>query len=327
MTAKDNMLMFLRHEIPEWIPNYRQDVQVYAPPEVLERSSCKEGGPDWFGVRWAYEPTVRGFMPDTRCAPFLPDITGWREQVRFPDLNAVDWTGMAERDADKLDPDKVMVVQIVCGLFERLAAMMGMAEANIALVEEPEACRDFLCGVADFHIEKMTRLLEYFPQIAMFEIHDDWGTQISSFMSPKTWKQVIGPAVSKVTAFLKERGKYLHLHSCGRVEGLIPGMIEAGIEHWTSAQSMNDLPEILRTYGPGRTFTVMGGFDIPAWRAPEMTKEKLMPLVEARIDRLCRGGACLPYVALRVPFVNDCITELLEKKKDFYQNPVNRSFD
>ena len=326
MTRRENLLKFLGHEIPEWIPNYRQDTQVYTPPETLERSSCKEGGKDWFGVQWAYEPTIRGFMPDTRCDPFLDDITQWESRVHFPDLEGIDWEGMVQRDAGKFDPDKVLVVQIVCGLFERLAAMLGMAEANIALIEEPEACRDFLCAMADFHIRKMEKFLTYFPQIDMFEIHDDWGTQISSFMSPDTWRQVIGPAVSKITKFLKSKGKHLHLHSCGRVEGLIPGMIEAGVEHWTSAQSMNDLPGILKKYGPTRKFTLTGGFDIPEWRRADITKEELMPLVEARIDQLCRGGACLPYVALRVPYVNDCITELLNQKTDFYKDPQNRVF-
>lgn len=326
MTEKENLLMFLNHEIPAWIPNYRQDTYVYTPPETLDRTRNKDGGLDWFGVQWAFEPTVRGFMPDTRCDPYLEDITQWESRVKFPDLEAIDWKQMAERDAHLFAEDKVIVMQILCGLFERLAAMMGMMNANIALIEEPEACRDFLCALADFRIREMDKFITWFPQIDMFEMHDDWGTQISSFMSPDTWHEVIGPAVAKITAFLKSKGKFFHLHSCGRIEGLIPNMIEAGVEHWTSAQSMNDLPGILKTYGATRKFTITGGFDIPEWRDPAMTKESLMPLVEARIEQLCKGGACLPYVALRIPHVNDCIIEILEKRKDFYQIPENREF-
>ena len=326
MTPRENLLMFMRHEIPTWIPNYRTDTYVYTPRETLDRSADKEGGLDWFGVKWAYEPTIRGFMPDTRCEPFMDDITEWEKKVTFPDFNAIDWAGMAKRDAHLFDENKVTVMQIVCGLFERLAAMMGMLNANIALVEEPDACREFLSALADFRIREMEKFITWFPQIDMFEMHDDWGTQISSFMSPATWCNVIAPAISKIEDFVKSHGKHLHIHSCGRVEGLIPHMIDAGIDHWTSAQSMNDLPGILHNYCSTRKFTMMGGFDIPEWRAPGMTKEKLMPLVEARIDQLCKGGACLPYVALRVPHVNDCICEALKNRQDFYQVPENREF-
>ena len=78
--------------------------------------------------------------------------------------------------------------------------------------------------------------------------------------------------------------------------------------------------------GKNTLLNMIGGFDIPEWRDPAMTKESLMPLVEARIEQLCKGGACLPYVALRIPHVNDCIIEILEKRKDFYQIPENREF-
>ena len=94
--------------------------------------------------------------------------------------------------------------------------------------------------VADHKIELIDRLAEVYP-IDLIDLHDDWGTQKSTFMSVDTWKELLSGPMSRIVKHTREKGIHLQIHSCGKVEPIVPEMLEAGIEHWSSCQSMNDI--------------------------------------------------------------------------------------
>ena len=62
--------------------------------------------------------------------------------------------------------DKMNYFDIGMGCTERLVAVMGgYEEALIALVEEPEACREFMAELSRFNCRMFDAINKYFPPI------------------------------------------------------------------------------------------------------------------------------------------------------------------
>ncbi len=328
LTPKENYIRVLTHQVPEWIPNARQDEVNYIPPEIAERApgdgSIEQAlggtGFDWFGVHWVFQPHVRAATVSHEYPPILTDIKKWKEQVKFPDLEAIDWAAAAERDKDVFVPEKLANITLLNGPFERMHALMGMSEACMALLIEPEASSDFFSAVVDHKIRVMEKILEYYP-VDQIELHDDWGHQENQFFSTEVWNSLLAPHIKRLTEFGKEKNIFLRFHSCGKIENLIPSMIEAGIEHWTSAQTINDIEGIIKKYGDRLVLT--GGMDMASLKLGAIPKDEMKSIVEGQILNLCRGGALLPLGASAVVGLKETINEILEENKDFFKKPDN----
>jgi hypothetical protein len=259
-------------------------------------------------------------MVDPDEKHFLDDIADWREKLVFPDLDAIDWAAAAQRDLTDpaYDPDKLRQVTLLNGPFERLHALMGMENALCSLLTDPEECYDFFGAMTDFKIRLMDKIMEHYP-VDIFHFHDDLGHQRNSFFSPDLFVSLLKPHFSRLAAHAKEKNVILQWHSCGYVENLLPEVIDAGIEHWSSCQTVNDIGKIVREYGD--RLTVCGGFDLEAYRSPDLHIEVLKDLVSARIDDLCRGGAVFPMGPSAFPAIGSAIASALLERGDFFHHP------
>ena len=331
LTPKDNLLKVYHHEIPEYIPDIWQDTFNWWIDEVIERGPVKDNplggeGADWFGVHWRYIETARASTPDPDYPHILTDITQWKEQVKFPDLDAIDWAAAWERDKNNpnYDPDKLVSTTFLNGPFERLHALMGMEDALVALMLEPEACREFFDAMVDFKISLLDHIMEYYP-IDLLEAHDDYGHQTNLFMPIETWRELLMEPMSRLAAHCKEKGIIFRLHSCGKNETLIPSIVEAGIENWSSVQQINDIAKILTEFGD--RLTLQGGgsnfFNYPCPKE-DLTEDIARAVLNDQLFRFCRGGAFIPGV--RNPEIFDIYCKMKEEYKDFYKDPANCEF-
>jgi hypothetical protein len=319
----------MNHKVPERIPNSRLDVSDYCPLEIAERApgdgtfEQRFGGTgyDWFGVHWTFQAFAGASMVSPEYPHILGDAASWKSVVKFPDLEAFDWAAMAKRDSPRYDPDKLGCVTILNGWFERLHSLMGMAEACCALLMEPGAVSDFFGAVTDHKIKLMEKVVAHYP-IQMIEIHDDWGHAGNSFFSPEAWRELIEPHVKRIVAFGREKGVYLRFHCCGKVDNLVDLMVGAGIEHWSSVQTINDVRSILKTYGDRLSLT--GGMDLDVLKAPGISREEMKRIATKQVLDLCKGGALVPFAAATVPGLVEVLNELLEEQKDYFKDPENR---
>ena len=328
LTPRENALRAYNHQIPERIVNLIKDCNMLGTYVIVEKGPASPEFPmggtgcDWFGVHWRYEESSKAPMVDPDYPPIMDDITEWKTQVKFPDLSKLDFKAAAEADlsSPNYDPDKLNQVCIMSGPFERMLDCMSAEDALCSLLDEPEACREFFDAIIDHKIELIDRLAEVYP-IDLIDFHDDWGTSISTFMSVETWNELLAEPIGRVCKHCKDKGIFLQVHSCGKIETLIPSMIKAGIEHWSSCQGMNDIPKLVHEYGDKLTF--FGGMDIRDIQKPGVTKEQVEKYAGERIDDICRGGVVFPLGNSSVPFLSDAVQKALAEREDFFKNPAN----
>jgi hypothetical protein len=220
---------------------------------VIEKESIdndsEAGGPDMFGVMWEWVPQVEGSMVRPELPQLLPDVREWREHVVFPNLDDYDWEGCMKRNAGYMSDERPTIMWFMNGMFERLISFTGFENAALALIDNDQksAVHELFGALCDLYEDILTRFCsECKADIIYF--HDDWGGQYSPFFSPALVREMILPYIKRIIDFVHEQGMFFHFHSCGKIESLVPVMIEAGVDVW-SGQVINDKLSVLKEHG------------------------------------------------------------------------------
>ncbi len=267
LSPKQNYLNFLNHKEIEWTPVEIVDCSYIGfgavPGPIFEKGPIG-GGLDGFGVNWICPPTGNGAsVPDPK--QHIMDIDNfleWRDIVKIPDVNALDWDQIAAREfqfCQGYDPN-VNALQYGCGtgIFERLAALMGFGDALIAMMEEPEEVKEIFDKITDYKIATAKKVKDYIkPDV--FVNYDDICTQLAPFISHEQYEELIKPYHKKLYDAVRELEMIPLQHTCGKAESFVEDMIEIGAAGWTSAQPTNDLCGLLDKYGD--RFCIIGGWD------------------------------------------------------------------
>ncbi len=315
VSKKENHNLVLRGEVPYWVPIIGTDLQMTACPHDNDRPQFGTSGIDWFGVSWTYVDQVGGQMvtPDTFI---MESPEEWREKLIFPDLDKIDFSPGAEEAAALLDPNKNTGYVMQDGLFERLLSLCSVEEALSWLLLEPEDAADYFNAMADYKIAMVHKLLTEWAPIDIIINSDDWGTQISTFMSPDTFKELILPPMKRVADVVHSYGKFYACHSCGKVEKLVPYMIDIGFNNW-EAQRMNDLKAVKKNYGS--KIAIQFPLDPAIIHNPQYTINEIRAYVRQVIDDYGQnGGLLLNFSALTAPVYTAVIDEAFNYSRKLY---------
>tara|TARA_A100001037_G_scaffold215183_1_gene193120 strand:+ start:217 stop:669 length:453 start_codon:yes stop_codon:yes gene_type:complete len=69
---------------------------------------------------------------------------------------------------------------------------------------------------------------------AMFP--EDWGTQNVTLISPELWHEEFYPRFERLCALAHDRDLFVFVHSFGKIEPIVPDLIETGIDLLQSDQ-------------------------------------------------------------------------------------------
>lgn len=318
MTPKENILRAIRRDNPEWVPN-RYEATIWFEPPIIERPY--EAGFDPFGVHWSYEAEAEGGTFPTHGSEIIADLSKWREQVKIPSVDDFDW-GPITAKAAECDPDNDLLMGFVhMGLFERSYLLMGMEQALMAYLTEPELMSELLNALADYKISIINRLHDCIPAMEMIWLGDDWGTQENLFLPPSVWREIVGPPTKRVYDAIHARGMLVNQHSCGKIESVFGDMVEMGADMWNPCQPCNDLAGLKREYGDRIAFC--GGIDSQfVLDRPGVTPGEVRAEVRKRIDEMAYGGGYIAAPSHDVPFEQDLIDAMNDEIATYGKYPL-----
>ena len=312
MTPKENMLRVLKHDEPQWVPLGTESVHQVGSP-VVERPG--RTGFDAFGVHWTFEAAAEGGTYPTADGNPIKDIRRWREQITIPDVSKIDWSGV-ETQAASIDRDACIVRGFVeMGLFERSYLLLGMDEALMAYVLEPEEMSAMLAAVADYKIALISKFHEA-ADLDMLWYGDDWGTQSKLFLPPDVWRAIMKPQTQRIYDCMKERGIMVWQHSCGRIDSIFGDMVEMGAQVWCPCQPCNDLAGLKRRYSGQIAFS--GGIDSQfVLHRPGVTTDEVRAEVRRRIDEMASGGGYIAGPSHGVPYDPEIIAAMNDEIRTY----------
>ena len=122
-----------------------------------------------------------------------------------------------------------------------------------------EDCQEYVhklfSKLADLYIEIIHRLHKYF-NVEIVEVHDDWGNQRSLMFSVDTHREMVMPYMQRIADAAHAEGVFIEQHSCGKIEALIPNIIESRVDTWRGQTSVIDKKWIVDNYGDQFRFGV-----------------------------------------------------------------------
>lgn len=252
------MRLVYQHKIPEYLP-LEDDIQILRTVEpgfksavYGEKSGSEREETDWFGQNWVYEPMVNAYNPDSRNY-IIKDIARWREYVIFPDLDAIDWKAKFIADDVEINENKLFLLKDGYGPWERAFSTTPIADLMCALIEEPEACEDFFCAVADHKIKLHNYYLDYYkPEVV--RLHEDYGSGQGLFMSPETWRELIKPHLQRIIDNITSKGILYEHHCCGYMVPLAEEIADMGASSWNNVHVSNDPYSCKQKFGDKLAF-------------------------------------------------------------------------
>ncbi len=304
MTAKENFLRTIFRDSPEWIP-FGMESEIYIGPPIIERP-IKAGFDDW-GVEYVFdEKAAGGTYPKINGHP-IKDFTKWRKHIQIPDIDKIDWDLFAsQKKINKIDREAHVISGFIeFGIFERTYLLLGLENALINYLTEPEEMLEISKVIADYKINLIKKFYSIVkPDIIWYG--DDWGTQRKLFLPPDIWRKIIKPQTKRIYDAIKELGLIVNQHSCGKIEEVFEDIVEMGADIWNPCQPCNDLANLKKEYGDKITFC--GGIDSQfVLHRPDVTTDEVRTEVRKRIDEMGKGGGYIAMPSHSVPFRKDVV--------------------
>ena len=177
---------------------------------------------------WGCEFTSirRGYVGEVKKPLVLRENWEDADNIRIPvemldiDINAV--------NAYCAGTDKFVVQTDMIRVFERLQFIRGTSELFIDIAEENEGMREFIKKLHDFNCRAVEVWCK--TNIDAVLLMDDWGSQNSLLIDPKTWVSMFKPLYAEYCQIAKKHGKKVFMHSDGCTLQIIPHLIEIGVD-------------------------------------------------------------------------------------------------
>jgi len=235
------------------INGYGDASDVVGVPHAEVRPPQAAGDPltDQWLCRWG--KTDAPNMGQVKGHP-LEDLAGMKD---FPWPDADDPRRYAdvpraleEIAADPARRDKYAVTSIFMILWERMHSLHGFENCMVDLMEDAPALHELADRILEFDlgvVRNMHRIAG--PRIQGFSFTEDWGTELDVHISPDLWRRFFFPRYVRLFAAIHDCGWHVWMHSCGKINKFIPGLIEAGADVLNMQQPRtNGIDEIGRRF-------------------------------------------------------------------------------
>ncbi len=115
-------------------------------------------------------------------------------------------------------------------LFERMHSLAGFENTLMGLLADRQNAEALADKIVDAHIVLVRALQEKCgARLHSFSMTDDWGTQQSAFISMDLWYDFFFRRYKRIFDAMHEGGQDVWVHSCGKVNEIIQGYIDAGV--------------------------------------------------------------------------------------------------
>ena len=221
-----------------WIPS--DGFAGYSPQMLGENTYIDEWGT-------TYKKTESSWPIDPPVAYPIQDMEDFKNWI-CPNPHDLHRT-KSLKEALKLADNRIAVLGGVLGPFTTLFFLMGLEEACLSSIEEPELFHAIMRAATDYNIAAGLHLLEAGADAII--ISEDLGYNSGTFLSPPKMKEMVLPYICEMAQTFRKTGKRIMLHCDGNVGAILHDLAHSGIDAWQPLERKgnNDLKYVKDTYG------------------------------------------------------------------------------
>lgn len=148
-------------------------------------------------------------------------------------------------------------IAVFCyGPYEATWRHRGYAESLMDLAMEPEWMSEMFEAVTTLMIDTLKHAISVGVKPDAFWLAEDMGGTHATLFSRDMYRELIWPQHKRLGDFLHENGIHFMMHSCGKIEPLLPDLIDAGLDVIQALQANTgmDVRELKKAYGDKLTF-------------------------------------------------------------------------
>ncbi|MHB9025280.1 MAG: uroporphyrinogen decarboxylase family protein [Armatimonadota bacterium] len=242
---------------------------------------------DPFGVQWdvSVDKDI-GVVCNRRVTPETLDA------YQFPPVPELAFL----REA-RVRGDQFILIDLGFSLFERAWTLAGMENVLMAMVDDPEFINRLLDRILEYNLGVIDTACAQDIDAMMFG--DDWGQQRGLIMGPELWREYIKPRIAQMYGRVRAAGKFVFIHSCGKVDAVFPDLIEIGLNVFNPFQpEVIDVFEAKRQYG--RDLSFFGGISTQRL-LPYGTVAQVKDEVKRLLDIVGKDGGYIAAPAHATP--------------------------
>ena len=350
MTSKERVLVTLNHKKPDRVPaTFKGTLEV--DKMVMDHFGLKkvEEIKDLFlvdNLHWPWrnlspknlnEPRKEGSVTydiwGVGKSPVSYGVGSYEEVVFNPlasaktvdDIKGYNWPKVSDLDFSNIGPECERYKDQALGgciwtIFERANDLRGFEQFLLDLALNEDLAWALIEKIEEFNWEYNQKMLEVAGEdLTIMATGDDFGSQISTLMSPGMWRKYFLPGMKEAFEFAHRNGMKVVLHSDGAIRSLIPDLIADGLNLLDpvqpQAKGMN-LPELFREFGKDLSFH--GTIDVQGL-LPFGKPEEIYTEVRSQLEKYGQNGgfflAPSHCIQLGTPLEN--ILAMYEAYKDF----------
>jgi len=284
--------------LPVRLRNMQSIKPLYASPREYGSRATDE-----FGVVWSTSDIDRGSPIGPRITK--PDLADYI----FPDPAAA--YRFEHLETWCRDNAEHYTILGVGDLWERATFMCGMERLLLYVATEPDFVDLLLRAIADYILRTMEILFERFTFDGI-GLSDDYGTQQSMLISPRSWRRLVKPRLAEIFGRAKSAGRTVFLHSCGNVRAIVPDLVELGLDilHPIQPEAL-DIVELKEEFGEALTFCGgLGTQNLLVAASPQQVRDEVRRLKQ----RMGRGGGYIlePGITVQADVPLENIVALIE---------------
>jgi len=328
MTGRERIAKLLRREIPDrvglsetfwqdtvrsWIPQGYPEGQ--PPHKFFNHDILKAGGmnltafpgrtqiiqetDDWITAkdgngatmrRWKHRPGV----PE-HIAFEVENGQAWRERyreaVRTFKLERIKLDGYVST-LKRAAEEGLFAMYSGPEVFEVGKTIAGHVAMCAGMLEDPDWIHDMFDSIIELIIQNYTYIFEKAGLPDGMWVSADMGFREHPFVGLEMYREMVLPHHKRLFDFFKSKGLPIILHSCGFIEPLVPGFIEAGIDMLQAMEVKAgvDLRRLKPLYGARIGF--MGNVDIRVLESNDLARVER----EVKTKVLCGIEDGGPYI-------------------------------
>ncbi|MDW7656420.1 MAG: uroporphyrinogen decarboxylase family protein [Bacillota bacterium] len=232
----------------------------------------------------------------------VKERTAWEEQIKpllIPDRRRIKFEEYRQKKQKCRDTNRFFCWSGV-NVFELMHPVCGHEHMLVGMALDPEWVQDMVETYASLTVALQEMLFAEEGKPDGIFYYEDMGFKGRPFMSPAMYDEIIKPGHKKTIDYNKSLGLPVIMHSCGMVEQLLPGMIDAGIDclQVIEVKAGMDLVKLYRQYGDHLSF--FGGMDVRELYSNDLSRvdrelESKIPIVKQNYGYILHSDHSIPY--------------------------------
>ena len=164
----------------------------------------------------------------------VTDRASWRKQIR-PHLQGFDRRRLADIDTYRRQRREAAeagkaVFFILMAPFECMQSVCGHENLLIGMAEDPDWIREMVAAYVDLTIIHMEQVFAEAGRPDGIYLAEDMGFKDRPFFSPVMYREMLLAGHKRLMEFFHSHRVPVMMHSCGFIEPLVAGVVEAGID-------------------------------------------------------------------------------------------------